>query len=229
MLLAVPAAAAAQIIPPEGGPPPEEQARPAASPTPVPAPSQLVEFSADQVTYDSDADVVTASGEVRMNREGNYLAAEQVVWDRKSGQVRALGSVVLMTPEGDKLLGESVELTDSFKEGTIQNLLVVLESGGRIAATKGILTGDVYSLENAIYSPCPVTTETGCPKRPSWSITAAKVIDDRAHNQVRFQGGRLRLFGLDLPLLPIFTIRTDTGGATGLLVPDIAFSSRKGL
>ncbi len=230
MLLAVPAAAAAQIIPPEGGPPPEEQTSPAepASPAPAPAPSQLVEFSADVVTYDSDADVVTASGEVRMNREGNYLAAEQVVWDRKTGQVRALGSVVLTTPEGDKLVGENVELTDTFKDGTIQNLLLVLESGGRIAATKGVLTGDVYTLENAIYSPCPVTTPAGCPKRPSWSITAAKVIDDRAHNQVHFQGGRLQLFGITLPLLPIFTLRTDTGGATGWLVPDIAYSTRKG-
>ena len=40
-------------------------------------------------TYDSDADVVTASGEVRMNRDGNYLAADQVVWNRKIGEVRA--------------------------------------------------------------------------------------------------------------------------------------------
>ena len=50
------------------------------------------------MTYDSDADVVTASGEVRMDREGNYLAADQVVWDRKTGQVRAKGNVVLLTP-----------------------------------------------------------------------------------------------------------------------------------
>ena len=39
----------------------------------------------------------------------------------------------------------------------------------------------VTTLENAIYSPCPVTTATGCPQRPSWAITAARVIDDPAH------------------------------------------------
>ena len=50
-------------------------------------PDQIVDFSADTVAYDGDADVVTASGEVRMNREGNYLAADQVVWNRKSGEV----------------------------------------------------------------------------------------------------------------------------------------------
>ena len=230
MIFVAPANAAAQATTPLSDPAPPGQV---SSPSRLGVastsePTQLVEFSADQVIYDSEADVVTASGGVRMSREGNYLAAEQVVWDRKTGQVRALGSVVLLTPEGDKLVGENVELTDSFREGTIQDLLIVLESGGRIAASRGILSGEVYSLENAIYSPCPVTTSSGCPKRPSWSITAAKVIDDRAHNQVHFQGGRLQLFGVNLPLFPIFTVRTDTGGATGWLVPDIAYSTRKG-
>ena len=95
---------------------------------------QIVEFSADQVTYDSDADMVTATGDVRMNREGNYLAADQVIWNRKTGEVRAQGNVVVLTPEGDKLVGDNVVLTDTLRDGTIDNLLVVLESGGRIAA-----------------------------------------------------------------------------------------------
>jgi LPS-assembly protein len=54
------------------------------APAPLPATSQdqIVEFSADQLIYDGDADLVTASGEVRMNREGNYLAADEVTWNR---------------------------------------------------------------------------------------------------------------------------------------------------
>src|SRR5438128_7451839 len=110
MLLTLPAAAAAQPT----------------TTTPAPAPDQIVAFSADQVIYDSDADVVTASGEVRMNRDGNYLAADQVVWNRKSGQVRAIGNVVLLTPQGDKLVGDNVQLTDTLRDGTVDNLMVVL-------------------------------------------------------------------------------------------------------
>ena len=198
-------------------------------PQPAPAPDQIIGFSADQVTYDSNADVVTATGEVRMSREGNYLAANQVVWDRKSGQVKAQGNVVLITPQGDKMVGENVVLTDSLRDGTIENLLVVLESGGRIAAARGVRTGNVTTLENAIYSPCPVTTPTGCPRRPSWSITATRVIDDPANHRVRFEGGRLQLFGVNLPLFPVFGIGTSTDGVTGWLVPDINYSTRKGL
>ena len=189
---------------------------------------QIVAFSADSVTYDSDADVVTANGEVRMNREGNYLAADQVVWERKSGQVFAKGNVVVVTPEGDKLVGDNVQLTDTLRDGTVDNLMVVLESGGRLAAQRGTRTNGILSLTNAIYSPCPVTTETGCPKRPSWAITAARVIDDPKSKRIRFEGGHLQLFGINLPLLPVFNIARGTEGATGWLVPQITVSSRNG-
>lgn len=198
------------------------------APVPQNALESSIEFSADQVNYDSAADVVTASGAVRMSREGNYLAADQVVWDRKSGEVRAQGSVVMVTPQGDKLVGEDVVLADTLRDGTIHNLLIVLESGGRIAAAQGKRMGDVTTLENAIYSPCPVTSPTGCPRRPSWSITATHVIDDPAHERVQFQGGRLQLFGITLPLLPVFSIGTGSDGTTGVLVPDISYSTKKG-
>ena len=151
--------------------------------------TKSIDFSADQVSYDSDAELVTATGEVRMSRDGNYLAADQVTWNRKTGEVRALGNVVVVNPQGDKLIGENVVLTDTLRDGTIENLLVVLDSGGRIAArARHSGRGEITTLDNAIYSPCPVTTPTGCPRNPSWAITAARVIDDPAQQQGPFPG-----------------------------------------
>jgi len=197
----------------------------------VPAAEPTVDFSADQVIYDSDAEIITASGRVRMSREGNYLAANQVSWDRKSGRVTAEGDVVIVNPEGDKLVGDRVDLTDTLRDGTVDNLLVVLESGGRIAASKGTRSGNVMQLTNAVYSPCPVTTPSGCPKNPSWKITAARVTRDGATGRIRFAGGRLNILGLSVPLLPIFSVGdgSQKGGVTGALVPDIRIDSNNGL
>ena len=214
------------------------QTQSAAPTVPAPAPAaapaetdQLIEFSADQVTYDSDNDIVTALGQVRMERDGNYVAADRVTWTRKTGEVRAEGNVVVMNPQGDKLLGENVVLTDTLKDGTIDNLLIVLESGGRIAATHGRRSGDVTILDNAIYSPCAVTTETGCPRNPSWAITATQVIYDPNSDRVRFRGGRMQIFGVTLPLLPVFSVGTggEAGGISGFLVPEISISHKRGL
>jgi LPS-assembly protein len=79
-------------------------------------PGEVVDFSADQVTYEGDGEIVAATGSVRMSRKGNYLAADQVVWNRSSGEVRAIGNVVLITPEGDKLVGDNVVLTDTLRD-----------------------------------------------------------------------------------------------------------------
>ena len=216
LLLAFPGAAAAQDSP----------ATPAVTTATDEAP---IEFSADGVTYDSEADVVTASGRVRMQRDGNYLAADQVTWSRKTGQVHAEGNVVVITPEGDKLVSDRVTLSDSLRDGTVENLLIVLESGGRIAAERATRTDGRTVLERAVYSPCPVLTPSGCPKDPSWKIVAARVIQDPDTKRIRFQGGRLNVFGVTVPLLPIFSMGSDGDGVSGALIPNIAYSNSLGL
>jgi LPS-assembly protein len=213
--------------------PQPDQQPPAAPAETSPAPAtdeQIIEFSADRVTYDSENDIVTALGTVRMKHDGDYVAADQIIWNRKSGEVRAAGNVVAMNPQGDKFIGENLLLNDTLREGTVDNLLVVLESGGRIAATHGRRNGDVTVLDNAIYSPCPVTTDSGCPRNPSWAITAAQVTYDPNAQRVRFRGGRMQIFGITLPLLPIFSLATGGagGGVSGFLVPDISLSHSRG-
>jgi LPS-assembly protein len=225
-LLPYPLSAQVTAAPPES----VDSAESPAVTDPAPVGADSIAFSADRVTYDSEAELVTASGRVRMARDGNYLAADQVIWNRQTGEVRAEGNVVVLTPEGDRLIGQTVNLTDSLRDGTVDNLLVVLESGGRIAAARGSRQGNITSLDNAIYSPCPVTGETGCPRNPSWAITAARVEHDPARGRVRFRGGRLQILGVTLPLLPIFTVGTgaEQGGITGFLVPDLSISNRNG-
>ncbi len=215
LFLALPAAAWAQGI----------------APAAVPSSEPTVDFSADEVIYDGGADLVTASGQVRMSRDGNYLAADHVTWDRNSGRVIAEGNVVTVTPEGHKAVAERVDLTDSLRDGTIENLLVVLESGGRIAAVRGTRNGDQLELVNAVYSACPVTTDTGCPRNPSWKITAARVTQDGKSGRIRFTGGRLNILGLTIPLLPVFSVGdgAQKGGASGALVPGIRIDSNNGL
>ena len=113
--------------------PDQRRRRPTRRPRPKTEPA--IDFSADQVEYDSDAEIVTASGQVRMSRDGNYLAADRVSCGAAKparSPPKAMSSWSI--PQGDKLVGERVVLTDTLRDGTIENLLVVLESGGRIAA-----------------------------------------------------------------------------------------------
>ncbi|MGS2992478.1 hypothetical protein, partial [Escherichia coli] len=70
-------------------------------------------------------------------RQGDRLRADKVVWNRKTGRVVATGNIAVTNPEGDVAYGDSIELTDSMKDGVVENMLVVLEQGGRMAAERG--------------------------------------------------------------------------------------------
>ena len=189
-----------------------------------------VSFSADQLSYDSEAELVTATGEVQMRREGHELRADLVSWNRLSGEVRAEGNVRVTNPQGDVAYGDSVELTDTLRDGVVENLLLVLEDGGRLAAQRATRSDGYTTLYRAAYSPCAVTDSEGCPKNPTWQINAVKVVHDPVRRRIIYEGASLRLFGLPVIGLPGLSHPdgTDVGG-TGLLVPDLRISRNNGV
>ncbi|MFN3943980.1 MAG: LPS-assembly protein LptD [Allosphingosinicella sp.] len=217
LLLCTPYAAAAQPAP-----------RPAA-PAPAPAPGE-VDFSADRLVYDEAADLVTATGEVRMRREGYNLSADEVSWNRRTGAVTARGNVRIVSPGGDIAYGDSVELTDTLRDGVVANLLIVLEDGGRLAAIEGRRQDGVTTLTRAAYSPCAVLDEDGCPKEPTWQINAVRVVHDPARRRIYYEGANLNLFGRPIVGLPGLSHPDGSApGGTGFLVPDVRISRSNGV
>ena len=189
----------------------------------------VIEFTADQLDYDSNADVVTATGNVLLIRAEQSLVADSVTWNRKTGEVRADGSVQIIDEEGNKLYGDSIELTETIRDGVIENILVVLDAGGRMVASRGTRNDGVITLDNAAYSACLVETPTGKPKNPSWQLRAIKVIYNPADKRVRYDGARLELFGLPVIPMPGLSHPVGEGSGGGLLVPDIRFSRANGV
>ena len=198
--------------------------------TPPPADDQQVTFSADTLTYDDKADVVTASGSVHMLRQGNELHADTVSWDRKTGEVRAIGNVAIRSPNGDIAYGDNVELKDTLKDGAADNMLLVLENGGRIAAVHGTRVDGVSTLDHAAYTPCAVVSAEGCPKTPLWQITAVRVVHNPAKHRVFYKNATLSLLGVPILALPGISHPDGSGGGgPGLLVPDIQYNKTNGL
>lgn len=229
MLLA-PAPAAAQDLSDAAAETPSP-ADPQDAPTAATGPEDAdhVRFSADTLDYDYERDIVTVTGDVRMMREGSRLRADRVTWNRKTGEVVAEGNIVLTNPEGDAAYGDRIELTDTLKDGMVENMLVVLDAGGRIAAERGTRANGVITVQNAAYTPCSVTDSDGCPKEPSWKITADKVVYDPAKGRIRYTGARVSVFGFATIPLPVFSHPVGNRSDDGFLTPDIRYSRTNGL
>jgi LPS-assembly protein len=203
---------------------------PATSDVPAPVDDEEVTFSAGALEYDDQADIVTASGDVRMLRAGNRLRADKVIWNRKTGAVRAEGNVAVVNPGGDTAYGDTVELKDTLKDGVVENLLLVLEDGGRLAAKRGVRVNGVTTLEHAAYTPCAVMDENGCPKEPMWKITALKVIHNPVKHRISYKDARLSVLGLPILWLPGLSHPDGSqGGGSGILVPDMRYSRVNGV
>ena len=191
--------------------------------------SDVVGFAADKLSYDTGADIVTASGNVELARDGYRVFADQIDWDRRSGQVVASGSVRAVNPNGDIAYGDSITLSDSLRDGAIDNLLLVLKEGGRLAAVRGErFDNGIVQLERAAYTPCAVVDSHGCPKDPSWQVNAVRVTYDPNKKRVSYSGARIELFGL--PIIPLPGLSHSLGNSTesGLLVPSIGITNNNG-
>ena len=207
----------------------------AQDPEPVVEPATVgtersIDFEADELAYDSDADVVTASGNVVLRSDDRSVRADQVRWDRQAGTIFATGNVRFVDERGNQLYTESVELTDSSEAGAMADLLLALRAGGRLAARSGERGDDgTVVLTDAAYSACAVVSADGCDKNPSWRITANRVIYDPADNRIRFKGAMLELFGARIVPLPGLAIRSDGQAISGFLVPDLRISQSNGV
>lgn len=203
-------------------------APPPPSTEPLPEDADEIQFTSDQLDYDYENDVVTAAGDVRLFRRSDRLRADRVVWDRKSGRVVAEGNIVITNPEGDAAYGDKIELTDTLKDGVVENMLVVLDAGGRLAAQRGRRDNGVITVENAAYTPCAVTDSAGCPKEPSWKITADRVVYDPSRKRIRYSGARVSVFGFVTIPLPVFSHPAGGSSDDGFLAPDIRYYRTNG-
>ena len=71
-----------------------------------------------------------------MTREGYNLRADSVSWNRASGEVRATAMSASSAPKATSLMPIRVLLEDTLRDGVVENLLLVLADGGRLAADR---------------------------------------------------------------------------------------------
>ena len=189
-----------------------------------------ITFEASGASYDDANNTVTVSGNVILRRGDQSIRADQLTWNRATGEIVAQGNIRFIDEDGNQLFTERLELTDEFKAGAMENMLYVLREGGRLAAQSGARGEDgKVVLTNAAYSACAVESSDGCPKQPSWRITAKRVVFDPDKKQVRFFGSQIELFGVRLLPLPTIVIATDGRPISGLLIPDIQLSASNGV
>ncbi|WP_299308483.1 LPS assembly protein LptD [uncultured Croceicoccus sp.] len=189
-----------------------------------------VGFAADELQYDTEQQIVTASGNVLLRRGRQEVRADTVEWNRASGAIVAAGNVRSVDDGGNVLYTDRIALTEELRAGALENLLIVLGEGGRLAARSGTRADDgSITLDSTNYTACAIETGDGCPKRPSWRITARQVHYDPATQKIDFDGARLVLFDTVALPLPTLSILAADRAVSGITSPNLRFTQSNGV
>ena len=176
---------------------------------------------ADTVTYDFRQEIITATGQVHLIRDGRNLTAEQILYHRAEGRIEIPGPFRSTSPNGDILEGRQAEYDERLARGEI------IEVRARLSGEVGILTaataaqeeGRGLTLEKAQYSPCPVS-ETD--PTPAWQIHADRIEHDRENRDLIFTNARFDAFGVPVGWMPAFRMPDPSvKRRSGFLVPTV--------
>lgn len=186
-------------------------------------------MQADNLVYDSDHEIVTATGNVEIAYDSRILKADKVTYDQKKDLVTADGNVSLLEPTGEVAFADHLALRNKMKDGVVQTLSVLLTDKSRLAGHDAErVDGTVTTLHRGVYSPCKICKEEG-QTTPLWQIKAFRVIHNAKTKRIIYEDAYMELFGVPVAYLPFFSHPDPTvKRQSGFLVPTIASSTDLG-
>jgi LPS-assembly protein len=116
--------------------------------------SSPVLYYADSQTYDRDLGILILKGNVEFNHQGSVLEADYVTYNEQADIVTASGNVRLRQPNGEIDFVNYLELTGDMKEGVVLQLRALLEDDSKIVASEGRKFENRQELDQAVYTPC---------------------------------------------------------------------------
>ena len=193
------------------------------------SPGRQILLQADEITYDTRANIITAKGHVQIADDSRTLLADEVSYDQNTGVVVASGNVSLQDQSGNVAFADRVELTQDLREGALQGFSALIGKYGRLAALAAERQAGRFTIvDNAVFTPCEICEEDG-ERMPLWQIRAKRVVHDQAEKEIYFEDASFQFLGTTLLWLPFFSQADPTVKyKSGFLLPDIGSSGTLG-
>ena len=173
-----------------------------------------VDFEADEITYDKQNNLVTATGNVIIEQNGTIIKTEKFVFDRAKGKIIVPTKAEITTPDGTKTYAQNAVLSPALKEAISNAIEMHLYEGSFVSADrlKRKDGGNIMYLKRARYTPC-----TFCKgESPLWQLTARNIKHNAPKKEMSFTHSFLKV--KELPVfyfpylnIPDFTVKRKTG------------------
>jgi len=188
-----------------------------------------VHLSADEMNFDQEKGIVTATGNIEVIHEGRRLRADRMTYDQKTDEVSAFGNIQLFEPGGEQVFGEQIRVSGDLKDAVIKGIGIILTDRARIAASGARRSaGVITEMRQGVYSPCNLC-KTDPDRPPLWQVKAVKVIHDKNTKTIEYRDAWLEVAGFPVAYTPYLSHPDPTvKRKSGLLAPSFGSSSDLG-
>jgi len=192
--------------------------------SPPPTMEDPLSLSADTSDYDKERDLLWLRGDVRGSQGSRFVAADEVVYDHNTSDLKAKGNIFLTDP-GVRLIADEVRMNLESDQGSLSD--VYYRFMGKINARGNadqaeLVTPTLTRYRNIVYSACR-------PGQRAWSLDAAELELDQAKGQGVARQAKLRVRGVPVFYSPYLSFPIDSRRRSGFLVPSFGTSDRNGI
>lgn len=178
-------------------------------------------ISAQKIIYNHKTNVYTATGDVRIIKDGKTLTGDLIQYNQTTMEAFAARNVML-TAGKDTVQGDEIQINLQTGTGVIRKGIIFIEKNHFIIKGDEIVKAgeNTYGIKNASLTSCDG-------ERPAWRITGQNLdVTVEKYGWVKNAAFRIK----DVPVLyiPYLVFPVKIKRQSGLLTPQIGFSSRNG-
>jgi LPS-assembly protein len=213
-----------QVVVPSVAPPPAPAAAGAIPGIRVDEDAPVV-FTADEVEFNQQTGIVTASGRVEAWQGARFVRADTFIHDRNTGVTILRGNVELLEADGQVFYAQEAELADQFRDGVLREIRARLVQNARMAATGARRSGgQVTDMARVVYSSCNLC-ESDPTRPPLWQLRARLATQDRRTERISYRDAVVEVGGVPVLYTPFFSHPDpQTPRASGFLFPTFGYT-----
>ncbi len=193
-------------------------------------------LKADFVDGDQKTNTITANGNVEIAKGTSVVYANQVIYEKNNGKIRAVGNVIVKDIEVGKVLATKAELKEDFSSGKFFESTIIFNDGSYLTSPE-INRQDplITILQKPIFSFCPnpeISADNSLAGKKSdlLSIKSNQTTIDRKEDVMRSKGGVVRLYNVPIFYTPYLSVGLPSKKKkSGFLNPSYSKSTNLGL
>lgn len=179
-----------------------------------------IELEADQLTYNPETGEIRALGNVLLIRNGYHLTAGEVFYNETTGEARAVGAVELTFPSGDRIIAPELTLENELKDAFVDNIRLIMADGAQAVAASGERIDETGRTILRRAAYSPCEVcADGSGKQPLWQLKAVRVTHDKGKRRLYYKDAFLEFLGIPIFWTPYFSHPDPTVDRASGLLP----------